>query len=125
MSLILCVEDDQASFFVLHRRLTRAGHEVKVATNGLEGVDWAKKLQPALIVMDLNLPKLNGWEATRRLKDQPETKHIPIIILSSHADKGSHDKAIAAGCDLYHTKPADFRQLVEQIETLLKGTPAS
>ena len=121
MSKILCVEDNEDNFFVLHRRLTRAGHEVKVATNGVEGVEWAKTLQPDLIVMDLNLPKLNGWEATRQLKSQPETKHIPIIVLSSHAEQASRDRALAAGCDAYHTKPADFRQLVEKIETLLKA----
>ena len=121
MSRILCVEDNEDSFFVLHRRLSRAGHEVKVATNGLAGVDWAKTLQPDLIVMDLDLPRLNGWEATRRLKNQPETKHIPIIILSSHSDQSSLDRALAAGCDAYHTKPADFHQLVEEIQTLLNA----
>ena len=121
MSKILCVEDNDDTFFVLHRRLTRAGHEVKVATNGLFGVDWAKTLQPDLIVMDLDLPRLNGWEATRRLKTQPETKHIPVIILSSHSDERSVDKARAAGCDLFHAKPPDFPLLVQEIQTLLNA----
>jgi len=79
---ILCVEDSDDNLYMLHRRLSRAGYDVKVATNGVEGVDWAKRAQPDLIVMDLNLPKLDGWEATRRLKSQPDTKHIPIIALT-------------------------------------------
>ena len=124
MSRILCFEDNENNLFVLHRRLSRAGHDVKVATNGREGVDWAKTLQPELIVMDLNLPGLNGWEATRTLKTQPETKHIPIIILSSHSEQASRDRAQAAGCDAYYTKPADFKRLVEEIETMLKARAA-
>ena len=121
MTKILCVEDNDDNLFMLQRRLTRAGFEVRIATDGLEGVEWAKTMQPDLIVMDLNLPRLNGWEATRRLKDQPETKHIPIIILSSHREQASRDKALAAGCDAYHTKPTDFGKLVEKIQALLKA----
>ena len=124
MARILCVEDNDDNQFMLHRRLSRAGFDVKLARDGLEGVEWAKTLQPDLIVMDIELPRLNGLEATRRLKEQPETKHIPIIILSSHSERKSRDKAIAAGCDAYHTKPTDFNQLTAEIHTLLKARAA-
>ena len=119
MTKILCVEDSEDSLFALHKRLGLAGFEVKVATNGAEAVDWAKTLMPDLIVMDLRLPGLDGWEATRRLKNQPETKHIPIIVLSAHGEESSREKAFAAGCDLYETKPIDFGGLVKKIQTLL------
>lgn len=119
MSRILCVEDSEDNLFMLHRRLSRAGFDVKVANNGAEGVEWATTLQPDLIVMDLKLPGVNGWEATRRLKSQPETKHIPIIVLSGETSKKSRDEAFAAGCDDYETKPADFDRLVGKIRTLL------
>jgi CheY-like chemotaxis protein len=124
MTRILCVEDNDDNQFMLHRRLSRAGYDVKVARDGSEGVEWAKTLQPDLIVMDIELPRLNGLEATRRLKEQPETKHIPIIILSSHSEKASRDKAFAAGCDAYHTKPTDFTYLKTEIETLLQARAA-
>jgi CheY-like chemotaxis protein len=120
MTTILCVEDNEDNLFVLHRRLGRAGFEVKVATNGKEGVEWAKTLQPDLIVMDINLPKLDGVEATRRLKSQEETKHIPIIVLTSHTAEKYHERALAAGCDDYETKPADFERLVAKIRALLE-----
>ena len=119
MIKILCVEDNEDNLFMLQRRLTRAGFEVKVATDGAQGVEWAKTLLPELIVMDLNLPGLNGWEATRRLKNQPETKHIPIIVLTAHTDESSREKAFAAGCDDYDTKPIDFGGLVRKIQSLL------
>ncbi len=120
MTKILCVEDNDDNQFMLHRRLSRAGFEVKLARDGMEGVEWAKTLLPDLIVMDLDLPKLDGWEATRRLKSQPETKHIPIVILSSHDAREFRDKALAAGCDAYETKPTDFAALVARIRSLLE-----
>ena len=120
MTKILCVEDNDDNQFMLHRRLSRAGFEVKLARDGMEGVEWAKTLLPDLIVMDLDLPKLDGWEATRRLKSQPETKHIPIVILSSHDAREFRDKALAAGCDAYETKPTDFTALVARIRSLLE-----
>jgi CheY-like chemotaxis protein len=123
MAKILCVEDNDDNLFMLHRRLSRADFEVKVAMNGAEGVEWAKTLLPDLIVMDLNLPGLDGWEATRRLKQQPETKHIPIIVLSANTGEKHREKAFAAGCDAYETKPADFGRLVEKIRLLLGKTP--
>jgi len=119
MIKILCVEDNEDNLYVLHRRLTRAGFEVKVATNGKEGVEWAKTLQPDLIVMDLNLPKLDGTAATRQLRSQPETQDIPIIVLTSHYDEKHRAQALAAGCDAYETKPPEFERLVEKIHSLV------
>ena len=119
MTKILCVEDNDDNLFLLHRRLTRAGFEIKIAVNGAEGVDWAKTLLPDLIVMDLNLPGLDGWEATRRLKNQPETKHIPIIVLTAHTMEKNRERAFAAGCDAFESKPVDFGGLVKKIRSLL------
>jgi CheY-like chemotaxis protein len=123
MTKILCVEDNDDNLFLLHRRLTRAGFEIKIAVNGAEGVDWAKTLLPDLIVMDLNLPGLDGWEATRRLKNQPETKHIPIIVLTAHTMEKNREKAFAAGCDAFESKPVDFGGLVKKIRSLLSENP--
>jgi len=127
MKTILCVEDNDDNQYKLQRRLTKAGFEVKLDRNGAQAVEWAKTLLPDLIVMDLNLPGLNGWEATRQLKNQPETKHIPIIVLSAHAEESSREKARVAGCDAYQTKPIDFVRLVEKIQSLLgpDATPPS
>lgn len=119
MARILCVEDSEDSLFALHKRLGLAGFEVKVATNGTEGVSWAKELQPDLIVMDLRLPGLDGWEATRRLKSQSETKHIPIVVVSADTSDKSREKAFAAGCDAFETKPPDFPKLIEKINSLI------
>ena len=119
MTKILCVEDSDDNLYMLQRRLSRAGFDVQVARNGAEGVEWAKTSQPDLIVMDLNLPGLNGWEATRRLKSQPETKHIAIIVLTVETSRKSRDDAIAAGCDEFLEKPIDFEELVEKIRLLV------
>ena len=119
MARILCVEDSEDNLFALHKRLSLAGFEVKVAANGAEGVDWAKTLVPDLIVMDLRLPGLDGREATRRLKNQPETKHIPIVV-TADVSKESREKAFAAGCDDFETKPVQFEKLVRKIRALLK-----
>ena len=119
MTRILCVEDSDDNVYMLHRRLSRAGYDVKVATNGAEGIEWAKTAQPDLIVMDLNLPKVNGWEATRRLKGQPETKHIPIIVLTVETSRRSRQEAIAAGCDAFLVKPISFGELIERIQSLV------
>jgi two-component system, cell cycle response regulator DivK len=116
---ILCVEDSDDSLFMLHRRLTRAGFDVKVSSNGAESVEWARTLLPDLIVMDLNLPGLDGWEATRRLKAQSETKHIPIIVLTANTSKKSRDDALAAGCDEFELKPIDFPALLVKIQSLI------
>jgi CheY-like chemotaxis protein len=119
MTTILCVEDNEDNLFMLQRRLTRAGFEVKVAMDGKQSVQWAKTLLPDLIVMDLNLPGLDGFEATRQLKSQPETKHIPVIVLSAHDREKNREKALAAGCDEFETKPTDFDILVQKIRSLL------
>ena len=116
MTRILCVEDNEDNLYMLQRRLTRAGFEVRISMNGAQAVDWAKTLLPDLIVMDLNLPGLDGFEATRRLKSQPETTHIPVIVLSAHAMRGDLEKALGAGCDDFNTKPVDFARLLAKIE---------
>jgi len=121
MTVILCVEDNDDNQFMLHRRLSRAGYEVKIAANGAEGAEWAKTLSPDLIVMDLNLPGLNGWDATRLLKSQPETKHIPVVVLSANTGESHRERAAAAGCDAYETKPADFGRLVRVVQSLLEA----
>jgi CheY-like chemotaxis protein len=119
MGKILCVEDNDDNLYMLHRRLSRAGFEVKVATNGAQGVKWAKELLPDLIVMDMNLPGMSGVEAMRHLKSLEETKHIPIIVATGNVGEGDHQKALAAGCDDYVTKPIDFTGLLRKIEALL------
>jgi len=119
MSRILCVEDNAENLMMLQRRLTRRGFEVTISMNGAESVEWAKTLQPDIIVMDLNLPGVDGWEATRRLKNQPETKDIPIIVLTADPKEKSREKALAAGCDEFELKPIDFDGLVGKIQSLV------
>ena len=119
MTKILCVEDNADNLIMLQRRLTRRGFEVTISMNGAQSVEWAKTLLPDLIVMDLNLPGVDGWEATRRLKNQPETKDIPIIVLTADSTQKSREKALAAGCDEFELKPIDFEGLVEKIQSLL------
>jgi len=123
MTKILYVEDNDDNVYMLRGRLTRAGFEVAVATDGEQGVAMAASEAPDLIVMDLSLPVLDGWEATRRLKSAPDTRPIPIIALSAHAMEGDRAKAIAAGCDDYDTKPVDFPRLLEKIRALLAKEP--
>ena len=123
MTKILYVEDNDDNVYMLRGRLTRAGFEVAVATDGEEGVAMAASAAPDLILMDLSLPVLDGWEATRRLKSAPETRPIPIIALSAHAMEGDRAKALAAGCDDYDTKPVDLPRLLGKIRTLLAKEP--
>jgi two-component system, cell cycle response regulator DivK len=123
MTKILYVEDNDDNVYMLRGRLTRAGFEVAVATDGEQGVAMAASEAPDLIVMDLSLPVLDGWEATRRLKGAPVTRPIPIIALSAHAMEGDRAKALGAGCDDYDTKPVDFPRLLEKIRTLLAKAP--
>jgi CheY-like chemotaxis protein len=121
---ILYVEDNDDNVYVVKNRLTRAGHTVLVAVDGQQGVDMALTERPDLILMDLSLPELDGWEATKRLKAAPETKTIPVIALSAHAMAGDREKALAAGCDDYDTKPVDFTRLRAKIDALLpRGAP--
>ena len=123
MTKILYVEDNDDNVYMLRGRLTRAGFEVAVATDGVQGVAMAVSAAPDLILMDLSLPVLDGWEATRRLKSAPDTGPIPVIALSAHAMEGDRAKAIAAGCDDYDTKPVDFPRLLGKIRTLLAKEP--
>lgn len=119
MPKILYVEDNDDNVFVMRGRLPRAGFEVIVATDGEQGVVMAETEKPDLILMDLRLPGIDGWEATRRIKAAPATKAIPIIALSAHAMAGDREKALEAGCDDYDTKPVDFPKLLEKIQTIL------
>ena len=123
MAKILLVEDNEENRDMLSRRLTRRGYEVVIALDGGQGVAMAQSEIPDLILMDMDLPVLDGWEATRQLKSAPETKGIPIIALTAHAMMGDREKAIDAGCDDYDTKPIEFSRLIEKIEAFLgKGT---
>ncbi len=119
MTKILYVEDNEDNVYMLARRLKRKGYEVLVAPDGKQGVDMAHSESPALILMDLNLPVMDGWEATRRIKASPETKDIPIIALSAHAMSGDRERGLEAGCDDYDTKPVEFSRLLGKIEALL------
>jgi two-component system cell cycle response regulator DivK len=117
---ILYVEDNEDNVYVLKNRLTRAGHTVLVATDGAQAVTMAAAEQPNLILMDLSLPVLDGWEATHRIKAAPETRHIPVIALTAHAMAGDREKAIAAGCDDFDTKPVEMPRLLDKIQALAK-----
>lgn len=119
MTKILLVEDNEMNRDMLGRRLQRRGYGVLIAVDGAEGVAMAQRNAPDLILMDMGLPGVDGWEATRRLKAAPETQAIPIIALTAHAMSGDREKAIEAGCDDYDTKPIEFSRLLAKIETLL------
>jgi CheY-like chemotaxis protein len=123
MTKILYVEDNDDNVYMLRGRLTRAGFEVIVATDGEQGVAMAASQAPDLVVMDLSLPVLDGWEATRRLKAAAETRAIPVIALSAHAMEGDRDRALAAGCDEYDIKPVDFPRLLGKIRALIAREP--
>ncbi len=123
MAKILLVEDNEMNRDMLSRRLLRKGYAVVVATDGRQGIAMARSEAPDLILMDMSLPLLDGWEATRQLKAALETRSIPIIALTAHAMAGDREKAIEAGCDDYDTKPIEFTRLVDKIQALLKGKP--
>ena len=118
MTKILLVEDNEDNRDMLSRRLERKGFVVALAVDGLEGVNKAKEESPALILMDMSLPVLDGWEATKRLKSSPETSNIPVIALTAHAMSSDREKAIESGCDDYDTKPVDFQRLLGKIARL-------
>jgi CheY-like chemotaxis protein len=124
MAKILLVEDNEMNRDMLSRRLARRGYEVVIAVDGNEGVGKAQTEAPDLILMDMSLPVLDGWEATKLLKTFPATQSIPVIALTAHAMAGDREKAIAAGCDDYDTKPIELPRLLEKIETLLQRPPA-
>jgi len=116
---ILLVEDNELNRDMLSRRLIRHGYEVVMAINGIEGVQEAEKQNPDLILMDLNLPLMNGWEATRRIRLNSKTQEIPIIALTAHALEGDKKKAIEVGCDDYDTKPINLDRLLGKIKEVL------
>ncbi len=119
MKKILLVEDNEMNRDMLSRRLVRKGYEVSIAVDGQQGVEMAQASAPDLILMDMSLPVLDGWEATRRLKDSDATRHIPVIALTAHAMSGDRERALEAGCDDYDTKPIELPRLLEKIESML------
>ena len=124
MARVLLVEDHEEISDFLSRRLKRRGHEVSLATDGQQAVDKARVERPEIILLDMNLPILDGWTAAGLIKSSTDGARIPIIALTAHAMAGDRDKAIAAGCDDYHPKPVDFTRLLAQIEGLVaKAAP--
>jgi CheY-like chemotaxis protein len=121
---ILLVEDNEMNRDMLSRRLVRSGYEVLIAAQGDQGVELARTASPDLVLMDMSLPVLDGWEATRRLKGDPATREIPVIALTAHAMSGDREKARAAGCDDFDTKPVEYARLVSKIEDLLQKRKA-
>lgn len=119
MPKILLVEDNEMNRDMLSRRLQRKGYEVVIAVDGAEGVSLTSSENPDLVLMDMSLPIMDGWEATRQLKANPETKAIPVIALTAHAMSGDREKALNAGCDDYDTKPIELPRLLSKIETFL------
>ncbi len=119
MTKILIVEDNEENRDALSRRLQRRGFQVVVAVDGNLGVAAAKTEMPDLILMDMNMPELDGWQATKQVKADPVTAHIPVIALTAHAMGGDRERAVEAGCAEYHTKPVEFPKLLTQIEALL------
>ena len=122
MTRILIVEDNEMNRDMLSRRLERRGYQILLAVDGEMGIDVARANTPDLILMDMSLPVMDGWEATRRLKADDVLKHIPVIALTAHAMANDRDKALEAGCDEYDTKPIDLPRLLAKIETLLLPT---
>ena len=125
MPKILLVEDNELNRDMLSRRLGRKGYEVAVAADGREGIAAALAGSFDLILMDMSLPELDGWEATRRLKADPRTARTPVIALTAHAMAGDRERANEAGCDDYDTKPIDFTRLLAKIEALINPEPPS
>ena len=125
MPKILLVEDNEMNRDMLSRRLIRRGYEVVMAVDGCAGVEMAHSEAPDLILMDMSLPVVDGWTATRQIKDDPATSQVPIIALTAHAMAGDREKALEAGCDDYDSKPIEFDRLVEKMDALLKQGSAS
>ncbi len=122
MAKILLVEDNEMNRDMLSRRLARRGYDVVIAVDGESGLALASTESPDLILMDMSLPLLDGWEASRRLKAEPATQHIPVIALTAHAMSSDRDKAIDAGCDDYDTKPVELDRLLQKMEALLAAS---
>jgi len=119
MARILLVEDNEMNRDMLSRRLTKRGHEVVIAVDGQQGVEFAAKENPDIILLDMSLPIVDGWEAARQLKGDPVTNDIPIIALTAHAMAGDREKCLEAGCEEYDTKPVEFKRLLGKINDLL------
>jgi two-component system, cell cycle response regulator DivK len=124
MAKILLVEDNEMNRDMLSRRLTRNGYQVSIATDGQQGVDMALSERPDIILMDMSLPVIDGWEATRRIKANDATRGVPVIALTAHAMAGDREKAMEVGCDDYDTKPVEIARLLGKIAALLKPTAA-
>jgi two-component system cell cycle response regulator DivK len=125
MTKVLLVEDNEMNRDMLSRRLIRRGYEVVFAVDGQQGVDMAHSEKPDIILMDMSLPVMDGWEATRRVKSDAASRGVPVIGLTAHAMSGDREKAIEAGCDDYDTKPVELDRLIEKIERLLGARKAS
>lgn len=127
MAKILLVEDNEMNRDMLSRRLERRGHTIVMAVDGQQGVDLARSESPDIILLDMSLPVIDGWEAARRLKGEASTREIPVIALTAHAMAGDKEKALKAGCDDYDTKPVELPRLLGKIQALLdkKGAPAA
>jgi two-component system, cell cycle response regulator DivK len=121
MTKILYVEDNEDNVYMLSRRLKKQGFEVSIASDGLEGIEMARRDKPDLILMDLGLPSLDGWKAARHLKQAPDTRSIPILALSAHTMPGDRERALAAGCDEYDAKPVIFEKLLAKIDALVRA----
>ena len=122
---ILYVEDNDDNIYMLEKRLTRAGFSVMIARDGAQGVAMALAEPPDLILMDISLPVLDGWEATRQIKAAPQTKHVPVIALTANAMASDKEKALAVGCDDFDTKPVELSRLLGKIRALVPEEPAS
>ena len=125
MRRILLVEDNEMNRDMLSRRLQRRGYEVIIAIDGQQGVEMARSESPDVILMDMSLPVMDGWEATRTLKSSPDTKHLPVIALTAHAMSTDREKAMEAGCDDYDTKPIELTRLLAKIEALIQAGATS
>lgn len=121
MARILLVEDNEMNADMLSRRLVRLGHEVMLSTDGQTGVQMTRQHRPDLVLLDMSLPIMDGWTAARALKSDADVKHIPVMALTAHAVVGEREKALAAGCDDYDTKPVEWTRLKEKIAALLGG----
>ena len=124
MPKILLVEDNELNRDMLSRRLQKKGYEIVIAVDGEQGVAMAQAEAPELILMDMSLPVIDGWEVTRQIRALPQTRAIPVIALTAHAMSDEREKALAAGCDEFDTKPIDLPRLLGKIEALLAGRPA-
>ncbi len=125
MAKILLVEDNEMNRDMLSRRLKKRGYDVPMAVNGQEGVDMASSETPDLILLDISLPVMDGWDVARKLKSDEATSSIPIIALTAHAMAGDREKCLESGCDEYDTKPVEFKRLLGKIEALLTGDTAA